>query len=540
MCQLHPGAAQQSGARERDITIERIDIVVLPSIEDNLCTDSNSSTYNWLRDSLSNDFPLTRILLFHHSEGCITHTSIGLDQYFLDTLLRLRKRDPFRPIIFIADSRRSVFLRGALANSVHKAVYKSIKESVRGIVFLSTTAGRATYTPPPHTSRSLYSILHAGIARDPIKLSGPYHDKPYSIQSPEAPVKSCKTLHCPSFLAYWNTLRIVSLQSLEASQASCKRPIFSNHWPSESGSVIISYGKTAKFNSLDREQYCVLRDSVSWLIQWVYELDDLLSIENDISDPLNGTCAWIWSNATFQAWLDSETDRRLLISGKGGSGKSVLAKYIARSLAAGNRPSHSLSGYSIGPWRCTGRVVGVYCDYKFPPQSAESIFRYILHQLLADTPALIKDINECDGAVQRDVDNTLETWSQETSAGSLPVRLKVLMTSRQYVPLLRGIGPGIDLAQDECAPGLSHDAFLVVGAGVESLHKLDERMVKALKPTIENLIFGENTVGVLLWARLASNSAQSLSCAQSDADSLLRYLTNLPTSLFALYDLIFD
>lgn len=293
---------------------------------------------------------------------------------------------------------------------------------------------------------------------------------------------------------------------------------------------------------------------------------------------MNGTCAWIWSNATLQAWLDSETDRRLLISGKGGSGKSVLAKYIARSLAAGNRPSHSLSGYSIGPWRYTGRVVGVYCDYKFPPQSAESIFRYILHQLLADTPALIKDISryvkstrdwplgqaialvkiylgltkhksvylvfdgldECDGAVQRDVDNTLETWSQETSAGNLPVRLKVLMTSRQYVPLLRGIGPGIDLAQDECAPGLSHDAFLVVGAGVESLHKLDERMVKALKPTIENLIFGENTVGVLLWARLASNSAQSLSCAQSDADSLLRYLTNLPTSLFALYDLIFD
>ncbi len=154
---------------------------------------------------------------------------------------------------------------------------------------------------------------------------------------------------------------------------------------------------------------------------------------------------------------------------------------------------------------------------------------------------VLDGVDECDEAVQRDICNTMEKWSC-VPIESRPAQPKVLVTSRPYArhhSPLRRMGHGIDLSENECAPGLSHDAFLVVGAEMASLW-LDESMVTALTPTIEKLIFGKDTAGVLLWARLANNSARVSKWAQLDADSLLRYLTNLPTDLFALYHSIFD
>lgn len=61
-------------------------------------------------------------------------------------------------------------------------------------------------------------------------------------------------------------------------------------------------------------------------------LDSLCDCLNIVS-PIEGTASWLLSHERFQDWLTTPVPKFLWITGKPGSGKSVLAKYLVENLS---------------------------------------------------------------------------------------------------------------------------------------------------------------------------------------------------------------
>jgi hypothetical protein len=123
------------------------------------------------------------------------------------------------------------------------------------------------------------------------------------------------------------------------------------------------------------------------------------------TDRLEGTCHWAYDVGLFSAWLNLNTDSRapssepippLLVSGKAGSGKSVLAAYLHHNLweciRADNWSADDAS-------RCSGSADTVDCQHStvtgnravlyFPMSKstkAASVIRTLIDQLLHFQP----------------------------------------------------------------------------------------------------------------------------------------------------------
>lgn len=104
-----------------------------------------------------------------------------------------------------------------------------------------------------------------------------------------------------------------------------------------------------------------------------------------VSDPMHETNQWLWSNTTFQKW---ERDGGLLwISGKAGSGKSVLAKSIQRRFS-----SHAGEGMVQTPW--------LTCGWFYTARSSDTgtrhdfMMRSILYEILKSAASVFDDVKQ--------------------------------------------------------------------------------------------------------------------------------------------------
>lgn len=91
-----------------------------------------------------------------------------------------------------------------------------------------------------------------------------------------------------------------------------------------------------------------------------------------------GTCEWIFSHPTYNAWLHSIDSSILLLTGNAGSGKSVLTRCVAEYFQSRGLDRDSDSG-------CL--VVSHFCSYvEVALNSEDVVLRSLLHQLIQLNP----------------------------------------------------------------------------------------------------------------------------------------------------------
>ncbi|KAM0227318.1 hypothetical protein ACHAP5_012201 [Fusarium lateritium] len=92
----------------------------------------------------------------------------------------------------------------------------------------------------------------------------------------------------------------------------------------------------------------------------------------------NGTCEWIFSHSKYTEWLECTESPILLLTGRPGSGKSVLTRCVAENIQSYGLDRDSESGYL---------VVSHFCSYMDTALNSEdTVLRTLLHQLVQLNP----------------------------------------------------------------------------------------------------------------------------------------------------------
>lgn len=105
------------------------------------------------------------------------------------------------------------------------------------------------------------------------------------------------------------------------------------------------------------------------------------SRKNQIRNAETATCEWIWST-TFATWLVNDDDRAFWISGKPGSGKSTLVKYLS---GAPRVKENHLQG------RRPRIVIDFYFDFRQGQRTGnteEGLLRTLLREIAAHLPTI--------------------------------------------------------------------------------------------------------------------------------------------------------
>ncbi|KDN69197.1 hypothetical protein CSUB01_06617 [Colletotrichum sublineola] len=326
---------------------------------------------------------------------------------------------------------------------------------------------------------------------------------------------------------------------------------------------------------------------LKWL-QLLYPLD-LRSGESNIQSPAKGTFNWIWTHPSLSSWLQSKRHTTLWISGKPGCGKTTLARHISLSLSPrSNDHIPTGGGFELLSHRSFA-IASFFCDYAAPPRTSESVLRSLLHQILTVQPSLLKyvpppvrqkrrwqdgmslllanslreiarhrrtllvidGLDECDQNVRTSLIDAL--LDRKTSRSDLPAScaseggcvcrglsptLKILATSRQQVLLHDGedrVAEQISLSSDAvAASGLEKD-FQAVMRSSFSPFAFNDKQLALLLPIARQLICAKETAGVFLWASIVVKTLDSYSRRPCTRDTLLAWLTTLPTNPDDLY-----
>jgi hypothetical protein len=102
----------------------------------------------------------------------------------------------------------------------------------------------------------------------------------------------------------------------------------------------------------------------------------------NITEANPDTCEWIWSHPKFRDWLSAEHSGILLVSGKPGCGKSVLAKYVQARLSTEPEVRH---WRSLASFFFNGRGKEI-------EQITSGMIRALLYQIFTHRPALIRQL----------------------------------------------------------------------------------------------------------------------------------------------------
>lgn len=117
---------------------------------------------------------------------------------------------------------------------------------------------------------------------------------------------------------------------------------------------------------------------------WHDQLDVFMH-ENEIPDPLPGTCDWVMKKKYLEDWRKSPNDSMLIIHGKSGTGKSVLAKHIYHSLLEEEKADNTI-------------VMAFFTDFRTSPRAPLLVLEHVLSQIHkrrgADHPELGREISD--------------------------------------------------------------------------------------------------------------------------------------------------
>ncbi|KAF4627149.1 hypothetical protein G7Y89_g11008 [Cudoniella acicularis] len=103
--------------------------------------------------------------------------------------------------------------------------------------------------------------------------------------------------------------------------------------------------------------------------------------EERISLASSGTCQWIFTHREYKSWVQNDQSSLLWISGKTGSGKSTLMKYISREItkpASENRPTITASFFFRHSSNTNVPALG-------------GLYQSLLFQILSQVPSTMSD-----------------------------------------------------------------------------------------------------------------------------------------------------
>lgn len=277
--------------------------------------------------------------------------------------------------------------------------------------------------------------------------------------------------------------------------------------------------------------------------------DGLVSSEHKTPAPVTGTSSWFLAHPSYEAWLENNESGLLWLTGKPGSGKSTLTKFLARNLR-GNAHDGTDMSPQYRRKQSSAIVCSYFFDYTAPPRSSELILRSLVHQVLTRQPSLmqfvpasvkqhhywtddldislsatlhhlsshnkiyciIDGLDECHGVVQsnlidalcqlgqsRRLDQPKVSTVNNCSEPTIPTQLKILISSRSDVRFYEDLKcQRIDLSLGDAAKGLQQDAWVILGNRLRlSLSEIPE----VLMPVLDQLASKQNTAGILLWVQ---------------------------------------
>ncbi|KAK8074008.1 hypothetical protein PG994_004907 [Apiospora phragmitis] len=556
-----------------------VDIVII-SIPDILSSQRDGSDYLSLHELLPGDFPQTRIIPLGPRSGSPLATLHDRATELLDLLSNRRKIDPYRPILFIAHSIGGLVVKVALVRAWREIKYRAIARSTRAIVFLGT----------PHRVTSLSKSLPASL----VSYIGDIIDLVPEKGSPNRSLQWSPSSQCPSNLSlsldelhrswmkiYSTRLRVTTVYEtvspvVPKCYAVCNLP--------EDGEALMPMNTTHEllgyYKSRNDLGYRIISDRISWMLDWIHKSvpsrrdfgddeyqilhslwpEELVSAVYLISEPHKKTFSWIWQIVSMQSWLQSTGPSMYCITGKPGSGKSVMSRHIWDKLSS-IEPDTVLSAQ--GSDALPILVAAHFTDFNFPPSSSESILRSLLHQVIALQPSLSKflpsslaswhyhgeshlhdlsctlhhlarhsnilviidALDECHADVQRDTIEALYFDGTQISPEDLvppEIRtactctlprstsgLKVMMSSRSHILedlFARDAISRLDLSIGKPAQGLIHDAQHIIADRLELRWDIYRGV---LTPIFDQLVISNRATGVFLWVSLVISSMSS-------------------------------
>lgn len=324
-------------------------------------------------------------------------------------------------------------------------------------------------------------------------------------------------------------------------------------------------------------------------LKWLRQLypSGLKSRENLIQDPVEGTFQWIWSNSSFKSWLSDDRSTTMWLTGKPGSGKSVMLRYVSNYLCT---VADDIPYEPLAVARRSFAVANFFCDFSAPPKSSESILRSLLHQVLSGQPSLLRyltpvvkrkhqwstgtdfslvtalreiskhrsivcvidALDECDVVVRTNLLNALadhlvapaeDSWRSpcavhaSCACRTSSPKLKILFSSRPFLSVQVSNHENhhvrhLSLSVGEAASSLAKDFQAVVKSTFPLLGSNDE--VERRQDIASRIV--ERSDGVFLWVKLVLKSLLALEVQTSE--NLLSQLEKHPTNLNDMYSSI--
>ncbi|KAK8868301.1 Pfs NACHT and Ankyrin domain protein [Apiospora arundinis] len=386
---------------------ETVDVVIIaiPNQTKSIRPSSkDGNDYVSLHELLPGDFPHTRIIPYVLNSVTPLANLHDHATEMLDHLSNLRKIDPYRPILFIAHKVGGLVVKVALVRAWRESKYRPIAGSTRAIAFLGTQHRITSF------SKSILPLesCHGGRpdlapARGSHNLASQWTQ---SSQSSSNLSLSLNKLHDSWTKVYATRLRITTVYGtvspvVPESCAVCNIP----------GEVVIPLNTTYEllgyFTSRNDLLYRAIKDKVSWMLGWIdesvpsrrdfgddeYQIlsslwpEELVSSVHLIPEPHKKTFSWIWPTVSMQSWLESAGTSFYWITGKPGSGKSMMLKYIWDKLSD-IESDVPLSAQGSRDFPIL--VAAHFTDFNFPASSSGSILRSLLHQVVAVQPSLSK------------------------------------------------------------------------------------------------------------------------------------------------------
>lgn len=106
-------------------------------------------------------------------------------------------------------------------------------------------------------------------------------------------------------------------------------------------------------------------------------LTDIAEIQNQKAKLLEGSCSWVLKNAAYIEWINSNCSKVLLIHGKPGKGKTMIAISLIESLHS------NISNSSLGAY--------IFCDNTIDKRNTTlAVMKSLLYQILSQQPGLLK------------------------------------------------------------------------------------------------------------------------------------------------------
>ncbi|KXH46752.1 hypothetical protein CSIM01_06817 [Colletotrichum simmondsii] len=617
--QIYPDLDGSPDLRIVSPVVEKVDIIVVPgqySGRRSLTGSGNRDhlTKAFVDDLLPSDFPHSRILFFDYNPhsafrfGFTENRLQVVTLHLLQHAIKLRKKDPLRPIIFIAHGVGGILVKNALLRAALDSRFKTIRRATKGIAFFGT----------PHRARSLDATLETLVSdfASQLWISDSCQTKtsrkaPYFVRTSSSfsALLSAERFHDEWLSRYSRRLRFLSFYGQTPSLAVPGQSATLG-LPQEQEAMIALPSSQQDFWAFEGStdpNYCIFRNKLAWLLGWIAQSDPiryslefqdlkwlrqlypsgLKSRENLIQDPVEGTFQWIWSNSSFKSWLSADRSTTMWLTGKPGSGKSVMLRYVSNYLCT---VADDIPYEPLAVARRSFAVANFFCDFSAPPKSSESILRSLLHQVLSGQPSLLRyltpvvkrkhqwstgtdfslvtalreiskhrsivcvidALDECDVVVRTNLLNALadhlvapaeDSWRSpcavhaSCACRTSSPKLKILFSSRPFLSVQVSNHENhhvqhLSLSVGEAASSLAKDFQAVVKSTFPLLGSNDE--VERRQDIASRIV--ERSDGVFLWVKLVLKSLLALEVQTSE--NLLSQLEKHPTNLNDMYSSI--